>query len=265
MLKKLFIAIVAMALVVPAQAQLKGLGKSLGKAAKTATKAVGDVAGDMATDMAANSVSDKIVEFMDTNNNVVETDSDYYKRLESLVAANYTSVDGLSLNYKVYQSDEANILSLANGNIRVYTGMMDLLSDDELLAVIANQIGHIANKDVRDALLKVASEDNASNATGKQLEKMLSLSGDKLGSIINELIQIPYTETQNKAADSYAYDLLKKNGAETDALVSMLKKFAELETVDVDSDDASAEALAVAKYIGVNAGNSARASLVASK
>ena len=264
MLKKLFLAVVAIALVVPAQAQLRGLGKSLGNAAKTATTAVTEAAGDMAADMAANKVSEKLAEFMDANNNVADTDSEYYTRLESLVAKNYTTVDDLSLNYKVYLSDEANILSLSNGNIRVYSGMMDMLSDDELLAVIANQIGHIANKDVRDALMQVASEDNASNAVGKQLEKMMSLSGDKLGSVVNELLQIPYTDEQNKAADSYAYDLLKKNGTDTGALVSALRKFAELE-VDEDADEMTEEASAVAKYIGVNSNNSIRASLVASK
>lgn len=265
MIKKTLITVVAVCAIFvfanSAQAQPgKGFGKSLGKAAKSAGKAVGDAAMGMAGDMAANQVSAKMAAFMDNNNNVAQPDNKYYKRLEALVAPKYITVDDLTLNYQVYLNDEANILALADGNIRVYSGMMDLLSDDELLAVISTQIGHIANKDVRDNLMKIASEDNATKAAGNQMEKMLALSGDKLGSIVNELIQIPYTEEQNFAADTYARDLLKKNGSNVKALVSALNKFADLEEADaIASESEEGELSSAAKFIGVNSGNSLRA------
>lgn len=256
MIKKTLITIVAVCTIFvfvnPIQAQPgKGFGKSLGKAAKSAGKVVGDVAMDVAGDMAASQVSTKIATFMDNNNTVAQPDNKYYKRLEALVAPKYITVDDLTLNYQVYLNDEANILALADGNIRVYSGMMDLLSDDELLAVIATQIGHIANKDVRDNLMKIASEDNASKAAENQMEKMMTLSGDKLGSIVNELIQIPYTKEQSFAADTYARDLLQKNRSNVKALVSALNKFAELEK--------EGELSSAAKFIGVNSGNALRA------
>lgn len=269
MLKKTILSIVTILamvlLAVPANAQRKGLGKTLSKSAKDAGKAVKDAAGDMAADMTAQKVSEKIATFMDDNNTVSAEDSEYTKRLNTLVSSKYASVEGNALTYKVYENEEANIITLADGNIRVYSGMMDLLSDDELLAVIANQIGHFQNKDVRDNLMKVASEDNAGQAAGSQLEKMLSFSGEKLGSVINELLQVPYTEEQNKAADKFAFDLLKKNGNNTAGLASALNKFAELEANDaaILADEDSEEEVSVAgKYIGVNAGNADRASLI---
>lgn len=256
-------AIAMCALTLPANAQF---GKALKNAGKSVTKAAKEVAGDMASDIAATKVSDKIVEFMDNNNNVVAEDSEYYKRLAYLVGKDYVSVDGLDLNYKVYENPEANILATANGNIRVYTGMMDLLEDDELLAVIAMQIGHIANKDTRDNLLKVATGGQAEKAGTAQLEKMLSFSGDKLGSIVNELIQVPYSDEQNQKADTYAYDLLKNKGANTGALSSVLAKFAQLEAADKEaSESEDGELSAAAKFIGVNSNNSTRASLIRSK
>ncbi len=268
MTKKLFLAVtlvIAMCAVsLSANAQF---GKALKKASKSVTKAVGDAAGDMASDIVADKVSEKIVEFMDENNTIAAEDTDYYKRLANLVEKDYISVDGLSLNYKVYENPEVNILATADGSIRVYTGMMDLLSDDELLAVISTQIGHIANKDVRDSLLKVASEDNATKASSAQLEKLLSLSGDKMGTVINELIQIPYTDDQNKKADTFAFDLLSKKGGSTDAIISSLEKFAELESADqaVSEEDEDGELSAAAKFIGVNSNNSLRASIISSK
>lgn len=269
MTKRLFLlmAVVAVtfAFSVSANAQF---GKALKNAGKTAAKSVGDVAGEMAADVAANKVSAKIIEFMDQNNPVVAESSEYFARLSGLVASKYVSVDDLSLTYRIYENAEANILATADGNIRIYTGMMDLLSDDELLAVIAIQIGHLANNDVRDALLKVASEDNAAKATSAQLEKLLSLSGDKLATIVNELIQVPYTDKQSKAADSYAYDLMKKNGTSTGALASVLSKFAEMEAADKlisENEEAEGEYSAAYKYIAVNNNNASRASLIASK
>ena len=267
MTKKLFsvaaMVAVMFALALPANAQF---GKALKKAGKSVTKAVGDVAGDMASDVVANKVSVKMVEFMDNNNTVAAEDSEYYKRLAGLVADKYVNVDGLSLNYKIYENPEANIITTADGSMRVYTGMMDMLTDDELLAVISTQIGHLANKDVRDALLKVASEDNATKAGSAQLEKLLSFSGDKMGTVINELLQIPYTEDQNKAADNYAYDLLTNNGKDTSSLVSALQKFAELEAADATAAESEdGEVSAAAKYISVKGNNALRASIISSK
>ncbi len=235
------------------------LGKSLKNVGKSVTKAAGDVAGELASDMAANKVADNIVVFMDKNNVVSADDSPYTKRLAALVAAKYVSVDGLALNYKVYESGEVNVLACANGCIRVYSALMDTLSDNELLAVIANQIGHIVNKDCRDNLVKIAKEENATSAAGAQLEKMLSFTGEKLGTVVNELIQIPYTEDQNKKADQYAVTLLKKNGVSASALVSALEKFAALEDNDklAETDD-TIELSVASKYVKVNSNNKAR-------
>ena len=239
-------------------------GKALKNVGKAVANTAGDIAGDMAADAAGNTVANNIVVYMDKSNNVSADNSAYTKRLASLVEKGFINVDGLSLNYKVYENPEANILACANGCIRVYSGMMDILTDDELLAVIANQIGHIANKDCRDALMKVASEDNAANATSAQLNKLLSLSGDKLGTVVNELLQIPYSEKQNNEADKYAVALLQKNGKSASALVSALEKFATMEAGDiVAANDDEAELSPAYKYIKVNSNNARRASLSA--
>ncbi|MBD8387506.1 M48 family metalloprotease [Dysgonomonas sp. BGC7] len=267
MMKKAIIATTLVAAMcifaLPANAQF---GKGLKNLGKSVSKAAGDMVGDMAADVAANKVSEKMVEFMDNNNTVAPETSDYYKRLAGLVAKDYVSVDGVNLNYKIYENPEANIITTADGNVRIYTGMMDMLTDDELVAVIATQIGHLANKDIRDALMKVASEDNASKAGTAQLEKLLSFTGDKMGTVINELLQVPYTDDQNKKADTYAFNLLKQKGANTNALVSALSKFAELEAADkVASESEEGEVSAASKFIGVNSNNALRASIISSK
>ena len=263
---------------IPAHAQLGGLGKSAKDAAKnvasgaketakevvadaqaTATDAVNSTI-DAATDAAAKKTSEKIVAFMDDNNTILGNDVESVSRLNKLTA-NYTSAGNTTLNYKVYQSNEINILALSDGSIRIYSGMIDALSDEELIAVIAIQIGHIENKDTQATLIKAVDKNNASGAASAQADKLLSLSGDKLGSIVNELLQVPYTEKQNEAADSFAFNLLKKNGNSTDGLISALNKFAEMEAAPSSSEIAEKSA----KFIKVNSNNESRASLVLSK
>lgn len=242
-------------------------GKNLKKLGKSVTDAAAATVGDMAADVAANKVSEKVVEWMDTNNTVAAEDTDYYKRLAGLVSAKYVTVEGATLNYKVYENPEVNIIGTSDGSIRVYSGMMDAFSDEELLAAISIQIGHIVNKDTRDALLKVASEDNATKATGAQLEKLLSFSGEKLGTIVNELLQVPFSEKENEEADKYAYNLLKKNGTPVEGLSSLLTKLSEMEENDKNAEadeSGETEMSAASKYILVNSNNAHRASLVSS-
>jgi putative metalloprotease len=40
----------------------------------------------------------------------------------------------------------------ADGSVRVYSGLMDIMDDNELLAVIGHEIGHVANHDSQDAI-----------------------------------------------------------------------------------------------------------------
>jgi putative metalloprotease len=161
----------------------------------------------------------------------------------------------------VYENPEVNIIGCADGCIRVYSGLMDAFTDDdELLAIITTQIGHIANKDARNALLKVTKKDQAGNAASAQLDKLLT--GEGLGTFVNELLQVPYTDEQNRAADQFAAQLLKKNGKGADVLVAALTKLGEWEAVDTEtaeSGDTFAEQSPAVKYIKVSSNNAARA------
>ena len=250
-MKKIIIVITAIAVCsVSAHAQW---GKNLKNIGKTVGNIASQVAGELTADVAANQIANNIVYWMDSNNPVAADDDPYTQRLANIVSAKFLIVDGAALNYKVFLSPEINILACANGCIRIYSGMMDVLTDDEIAAIAATQIGHIMNKDARNSLMQVVTGENAENATVAQLEKMLSVTGEALGSIVNELIQIPYTDAQNRAADTYAVNLLTKNGIDSKALVTALEKFAAMEANDQSAAN---------KYIRVNANNAERAAIV---
>ena len=82
---------------------------------------------------------------MDAQNKVSPATSSYSKRLANLTRG-LTDVDGLPLNFKVYETKQVNAFACADGSVRVYSGLMDLLSDDEVLGVIGHEIGHVALK-----------------------------------------------------------------------------------------------------------------------
>ena len=76
----------------------------------------------------------------------------------------------MKLNYKVYLVTDINAFACADGSVRVFSSLMDLMTDDELLAVIGHEIGHVKNEDTKDAIksayMRAAAQDAASSASG---------------------------------------------------------------------------------------------------
>ena len=81
----------------------------------------------------------------DKQNVVLGENDPYTKRLRKLTAG-ITQVDGTPLNFKVYKTDQVNAFACADGSVRVYTGLMDLMTDDEVLGVLGHEIGHVGLK-----------------------------------------------------------------------------------------------------------------------
>ena len=241
MIKKLFISIIiTLIFIVPTQAQFKNLGKVFEKAIDSTVDKVTKKATDMTTDAAlelgANKASDQIIKFIDTNNKVVGSNSKYTTRLNSILGDNFQKVENKTLVIKIYDTTEANVITLNNGNIRIYSGMMDILTDEELKALIALQVGHIRTGNVKTNLLKAISGDDIDNMTESQLDKVLSFSGDKIKNILNEITQLPYNREQNKAADNYAKKYLKNNGGSDKEYSQFISKIKTLSLVDLDSN-----------------------------
>lgn len=255
MIRKSFFATLAVAALcmfaTPAQAQFKKLGKTLGKAAQ-------EKGSEMALEMGATKGSVKIIEFMDQNNTIAAEGSEYAKRLKTIVGDKFTTIGDKSLDIKVYENDEANIIALHNGSIRIYSGMLDLLNDDEVKALLALQAAQIETGNVKDNLLKVALGENAKDAGAAQVEKMLAGGDDKIGSLVNELVQCSYTAEQNEKADKLAKAFLGRQGGSEAAYSALLSKIDTLGQVDLEADDLDEgdetviKAMAASKFVTAN-------------
>ena len=82
---------------------------------------------------------------MDAQNKVADAKSKYTLRLNKVIAGMPQAVNGKKAVYKVYMTQDMNAWAMANGCIRVYSGLMDLMNDDELRGVIGHEILYIGH------------------------------------------------------------------------------------------------------------------------
>ncbi|MEL7190517.1 MAG: M48 family metalloprotease, partial [Pseudomonadota bacterium] len=77
---------------------------------------------------------------MDGKNPVAGMDDPYGQRIAAL-SQGLESYDGLDLDIKAYLVRDVNAFAMANGTIRIFAGLMDEFTDDEVRYVIGHEIG----------------------------------------------------------------------------------------------------------------------------
>ena len=157
----------------------------------------------------------------DGQNTVLPADNSYTQRLDRIMAR-FHNIGDLCDNYKVYQSNTVNAFASGDGSVRVYSGLMDAMDDDELFAVIGHELGHLKNKDVRDAYrtayLIVAARYGiaAVNTTAG------AISTGFLGDLGQELASNAYSRKQEYEADEASFQYCITNGVDPFAMYRAL-------------------------------------------
>lgn len=197
------------------------LGKTLG-AAKKGVEAL------TLTDAQMAQYVKESVDWMDANNTVAAENDPYTVRLRRLTAG-LTDADGIPLNFKVYKVVDVNAFACPDGSVRVFSSLMDIMDDDELLGIIGHEIGHVAKRHSKKAfkqkLLTGALKDGIA-ATGGTAA---ALAESTLGEMGEALIGAKYSQKQENEADEFGYEFLKKNGKNPWGMVMAFEKFLEME------------------------------------
>lgn len=167
------------------------------------------------------------IDYMDTHNTVADSKDPYTIRLNKIFA-NHKNEDGLKLNYKVYKVVDINAFACADGSIRVFSSLMDIMTDEELLAIIGHEIGHVKNHDTRDAMRAAYKRAALSDAASSQSGVVTALTDSQLGEMANALLDSKYSRKQESEADNYGYDFLKKHKYNVMAMSSAFKKLQSL-------------------------------------
>ncbi len=169
-------------------------------------------------------------EEMDKQNPVAPANSTYSKRLENLTK-NLKSYDGLQLNYKVYLVDEINAFAMPDGTVRVYSGLMDLMNDDEVLAVIGHEIGHVANEhslnQYKKAYLAKAAKEGLTAAGGT----VGGIAG-AYGDIGEAYLNAQFSQSDELESDAYGVKVLHEAGHDPYAAAAAQEKLQKLGGTD---------------------------------
>ncbi len=168
-------------------------------------------------------LSKQAVADQDKQNQLAPAGNAYQQRLQRLVT-NLKTENGVPLNFKVYLKDEMNAFALADGSVRVYSGLMDKLTDDELLFVIGHEVGHVFHGHSK----KAAQVAYSVSAARKGVAALGGVSGQIAQSAIGDfsqgVISAQFSQNEEKQADDYGVSYLQKNGRNPQTAVAALKK-----------------------------------------
>ena len=173
-------------------------------------------------------MSRESVEWMDKNNKVSAPESEYSQRL-GRITGKFGEVNGLKLNFKVYEVTDVNAFACGDGSIRVFSALMDMMTDDELAAVIGHEIGHVVHTDVKDAMKNAYLASAARNAAGSvEGSTAAKLSNSQLGELTTAFTSAQFSQKQESQADDYAFDFCIANNVDPYAMSNALNKLVEL-------------------------------------
>lgn len=158
---------------------------------------------------------------MDKENTIAPSSSDYHQRLKRIMAK-FKNISNLNLNYKVYQSNVVNAFASGDGSVRVYTGLMDIMNDDELFAVIGHELGHLVNKDVRDAYRAAYLVVAARYGIAAYSQTAGALSTGFLGDLGQQLATSAYSRKQETEADEASFQFCVASGVDPFAMYHAL-------------------------------------------
>lgn len=158
---------------------------------------------------------------------VASSGSSYAKRLNNLTG-NLKNEAGLDLNFKVYLTEDINANATPDGSVRVYSGLMDYMDDDELFFVIGHEIGHVANGDALDAMRVAYTTAGLRQGVASVNNAAVIFSDSLLGDLLEAAVNAQFSQKQESDADVYGYNLMRKYGKDPASAVSALNKLAAL-------------------------------------
>jgi len=151
----------------------------------------------------------------------------YARHLQKLVGQN--AQDGTTrFTYGVYLSPEVNAFAMANGTIRIYSGLMDMLNDGEVRFVIGHEQGHVVKNHIREKIRLAYAASAVRKGIASQNNAAGEVAGSLFGDLAESLVNAQFSQVEEKEADDFGLVFLKREKVEPHVAVSALKKLATL-------------------------------------
>ena len=165
--------------------------------------------------------------YQDQQNKIAPSTSKYTQRLNKLVK-NLKGIEGMKLNFKVYETNEVNAFACGDGSIRVYSGLMDAMTDDEVFAVIGHEIGHLKHADTKNMMKQAYRTAALKDAIGLISPTLENLTNSQLGAIATAYGEAQFSQKQEFAADEEAFNMCIANGRSPYAMYNALNKLIQM-------------------------------------
>lgn len=186
---------------------------------------MGDAASEMSKSTSVTSeelkkIADEDIAKMDKDNDIV---SDQYHIDLQNVVKKIKLPTGVKLDVKVYWSPYLYIFSRSNGSIRVNHGIIEKLNDNELLFVMAHEIGHLLHEDFEKSYRKEHAMYGFEKMLNMGGESMGGMSNGVLASVTSEMRKSRFQKHEEFNADEFAMAVLKANNVPREAAVDALE------------------------------------------
>lgn len=202
----------------PADAQslndLMGAGKKVVQAATVSDAEIVAYFGQMSDEM-------------DRQNPLAPAKNPYAVRLAKLTQG-LDTYDGLKLDIKAYLVDDVNAFAMGDGTVRVYSGLMDAMNDDEVRCVIGHEIGHVKLEHGQKRLKRALQQDAALSVAGTASGDVRRLASSELGGLLQNVMYAQHSQAAETASDDYAMTFMAAKGYNREACATAMDKLAAL-------------------------------------
>lgn len=201
---------------------------------------------------------------LDSQNTVLPESNAYVKRVRNMTSG-ITSVEGIPLNFKVYKTNDVNAFACADGSVRIYSGLLDKMTDNEVLGVIGHEIGHVAmkhsKKQFKNALYTSAIRDAVVSTGGT----VAALSASQLGDLGESLMSAKYSRKQEYEADDYGYEFIKAHNKNPWAMATAFEALLNLSSGGTSAGTQAAASSAVSEIFSDHPATEKRIQRMSSK
>lgn len=175
------------------------------------------------TDAQVENYVHQYIQQLDAQSQVLPESSPYTKRLRKII----NSMDGVNempLNFKVYKTPEVNAFACADGSVRVYSGIMDAMTDEELCGVLGHEMGHVALHHTRKQMQKQMLTSATLQGLASTSQKVAVLTDSQLGAIGEMVLNAKFSRNMETEADDYGYNFLCEAGKNPWTMVMAFEK-----------------------------------------
>ena len=148
-------------------------------------------------------------------------------RLRRLVGQGFRE-GSQDFNVAVYVSPEVNAFAMADGTIRIYAGLMDLLDDGELLFVVGHETGHVTQEHIRKKIRLAYAASAVRKGIASQGGAAGDLAAYLVGGLAEALLNASFSQFEEKEADDAGLAFLKRQAGDPGDAVAALRKIAGL-------------------------------------